>query len=277
MLGGESRLDGMAAHLHLILCQTQWLTGGDSQLELDKIEARHRFRHCVLDLQPCIDLEEVAILCNRIDDKLNGADRVVLDLTCYAQGVTVQLFPGSSRETRRRRLLENLLVLTLDRTVPIEQVNETAVLVTEQLNLHVTGLLDILFDDQSAIAKRGLRLLARQDQSLRQLLRLKHGPDALATAAGRSLDEHRESDPPCCPRKGGFRLILILIPSDHRHARGTCQPSRFRLRTHLLDRDRVRPHPDQAGGHARPCQLRALGQKAVAGVDRLRPALAGRF
>ena len=49
----------MASDSDFVLRDPQRFARGDTQLHLDEVEASHFFSHRVLDLQPCIDLEEV--------------------------------------------------------------------------------------------------------------------------------------------------------------------------------------------------------------------------
>ncbi len=61
-------------------------------------------------------------------------------------------------DRRRRRLLDELLVATLDGALPLAQVDDVAVLVRQHLNFDVARHLDHFFDVHVGVAERGLRL-----------------------------------------------------------------------------------------------------------------------
>jgi len=54
---------------------------------------------------------------------------------------------------RRRRLLDQLLVTALDRAVALAEVDDVAVAVGEDLDLDVTGILEVALDIDGRIAE----------------------------------------------------------------------------------------------------------------------------
>ena len=65
-------------------------------------------------------------------------------LPCSSHSGLSQLFPDLGTHTRPRGLLDDLLVPTLYRTIPLEEVDIVAVLVPEHLDLDVARRLHVL-------------------------------------------------------------------------------------------------------------------------------------
>src|SRR5262249_17841304 len=91
-------------------------------------------------------------------------------------------------------LLEHLLVAALDRAVPLAEVGIVAVLVGDDLDLDVARLLAVALHVHLGVAKGSLRLGPPRRPRLDQLLLLPADLPAAATAAGGSLEDHREAD-----------------------------------------------------------------------------------
>ena len=132
---------------------------------------------------------------------------------------------ASPVESRRRRLLQHLLVAALQRAVALAQMHDVAVLVGEDLHLDVPRPREVLLQVELAVAERRLRLGARHRHRRRQLRRGVHHLHAAAAAAGRRLDQHRIAD----GLGDRARLVLVLHRAvgagDHRDAGAACRPA----------------------------------------------------
>ena len=82
----------------------------------------------------------------------------------------------------------------LQRAIPLPQVHHVAVLVREDLDLHVAGLLDELLDVDPAILEGVLRLSHRRAEPLGTLPIGVDDPHATAATAGGRLDQHGIAD-----------------------------------------------------------------------------------
>ena len=88
---------------------------------------------------------------------------------------------------RRGRLLDDLLMPTLQRAVALEEMHDVAVRVREHLDLDMARRGDILLDQHAVVAERGLRLaLARRPARRRNPSGRVDAAHALAAAAGRA-------------------------------------------------------------------------------------------
>ena len=87
-----------------------------------------------------------------------GPGRCIADLTHKADRSVTDLLPQIIIKARRRGLLDNLLVASLDRAFPLKDVCNVSLLVGDNLNLDMPAAFDILLDEQFIISK-GLHCL----------------------------------------------------------------------------------------------------------------------
>ncbi|MGX1040664.1 hypothetical protein AB7M41_000370 [Bradyrhizobium diazoefficiens] len=164
----------------------------DRELGADEVEAQHRFRHGVLDLEPRIGLDEgKAILRRAVDQELESTEIVVsrggrelprrLD-DAAAQGLA---------QRRARRHLDQLLVPALDGAFALPEMRDRTMTVADDLHLDMTRLADqpLGIDAVEAECRLGLGLAARI--GFRQIGRILDHAHAAATAAGHRLDHDR--------------------------------------------------------------------------------------
>src|SRR5690606_26480873 len=156
-------LDGVAAHGHLLLGQRQWLAAGDAQLQVDEVQAGDRLGDRVLDLQAGVHLQEEDILAG--DEELHGAGPDVAHPPGEADRGAGEQLPHPGGDGGGGSLLDHLLVPTLDRAVPLPQVEHGAVGIGEHLDLHVAPLLDVPLDQHGRIAEHRLGLPAGGGQA----------------------------------------------------------------------------------------------------------------
>ena len=84
----------------------------------------------------------------------------------------------------------------LQGTIALEEMDDVAVLVAEQLHLDVPRLFEVLLEEDAAILERGLGLLPRRLKAGHQADVVAGDAHAAAAAAGRRLDEHGIADLP---------------------------------------------------------------------------------
>ena len=176
---------------------------------------------------------------------------------------------SSRTERGARALLDQLLMAPLHRAVALAEVDHASEAIAHHLDLDVARMLEILLDVHRAIAERGERLVLGQAEELGELLGIVRDPHPLAAAARRRLDDHRKPD-----ALGELeRLVGILDrprrAGHRRHAGLLGQAPRGGLVAHLADLVAGGPDEGDVGGLADVGELGVLGQKAVAGMDRV--------
>eukprot|EP00754_Rhynchopus_humris_P021547 Rhum_TRINITY_DN14749_c16_g1::Rhum_TRINITY_DN14749_c16_g1_i1::g.116667::m.116667 len=271
----DTRLDRVPLDLQVLLAERQLRAAGDLDLQLDEVEARDHLRHRVLHLQTRVHLHEEVLVRLRVEDELDGAGTHVVHRLRRAHGSLAHLTPLLLREARSRRLFEHLLVAPLHGAVALEEVHAVAVLVAEDLHLHVARRLDETLEQHAVVLEERDRLAARTLQLLDEVLRALHDTHALAAAAQHRLDQEGVARLVRRRLERLVRLVLAVVARHTRHVRRLHDQLRLRLRAHRDDRRRRRPDELNVVVLAGLREACVLGQEAVAGVDRLRARLLG--
>src|SRR5262249_27409089 len=125
---------------------------GDQELFANDVEPAHELGHAMLDLQPRVDLEEVKS-ATRTAKEFGGRGVGELRSRCHSDGHGVQLAPFLRRQARRRRLLDELLMPTLQRAVALPNRDDPARCIPEQLNLDVPCRYQFALEIHAAVAE----------------------------------------------------------------------------------------------------------------------------
>ena len=165
----------------------------------------------------------------------------------------------------------------LDAAVALAEVDAVALAVGEHLDLDVARRADVLLHVDGAVAERRLGLGLSLTHGAGQLGGLLDDADALAAAAGRRLDHHRQADVAGDDLGLGGALDDALGAGRDGHAGGGHRRPRRRLVAHELDALRRRADELDALLAAEAAELGALGEEPVAGVDGLGAALQRRL
>ena len=162
----DPRLDGMAVERDLVLRQRQLFAERHPQLPFDQVDAGDQFGDGMLDLQPRVHLDEEHILA--VGDEFDGAGADIIDRAGgFARGGADRLALGGVQR-RRRRFLDHLLMPPLQRAFALEQRQQIAVAVADDLHLDVTRVLDEFFDQHAVVAERRLGLALGADDGGRK-------------------------------------------------------------------------------------------------------------
>ena len=223
--GGEAavRVLGVQPHLDRVTVGPRRLAfeaaaASDVQLELHEIEPGRDLGDGVLDLQPCVDLHEEEGLCFGLEEELHRARVAIPDGSAdprrrIAHGPVLLLSEGGGGA-----LLQQLLVLALDRAVAHAEGPQGAVVVAHHLDLDVAHRLQGLLEEQRGIAE-GLRGLGpRMGEGQGERLRRGNLSDSAPPAARTGLDHQGVAE----PLRGAERLFggchRPLAPRHDRHA-----------------------------------------------------------
>jgi hypothetical protein len=195
ILGSDTTLDGETASGDAVLSQTQLLksgTSGDLNLGSDDIDTSDLLSDSVLNLDTRVDLNEVvAVLL--VDQELGGTGVAVLDGLGQSNGISQDLVADIDGEVLGGSNLDDLLVTTLDGAVTLEQVDNVALVVTEQLDLNVLGLVEEALDEDSTVAEGGLGLGGGTLKGITQGSLVADYTHTTATTTEGSLDDNGEA------------------------------------------------------------------------------------
>ena len=220
----------------------------------------------VLDLQACVHLQEVERAA-RVEE-LDGAGADVADLLGEVAGGLAHLLAQLRSQHGARRLLDQLLVTTLHRALALAVVHDVAVLVGHDLDLDVARLEHELLEVDPVVAERALRLSASHPEGLEQPRLVLDDADALAAAAGRSLEHDRVVD----LLGGSDEVVLVdvvLQAGDERHPGLERDVARGHLVTHRRDRVARRAEELDPRLRAGPREGSVLAQEPVARMQRV--------
>ncbi len=166
-----------------------------------------------------------------------------------------------------RRLLDDLLVPPLNRAFALEEMNDVALGVGENLELDVAGAVDEPLDVERSVAERRKRFATCLRDCGSEVRLVPHGLHPDSAAAFRRLEEERESDPTRGVGDGGVALLARRFARHHRRAGLSRQLPRRHLRAHRRDDVRGRADEGEAIGRARRREVLVLGQETVAGMN----------
>ena len=236
----------------------------------------------MLDLEPRVDLEEPEVALGIVEE-LAGRGVAQRRRLAETDREPVQVPPLLAGESRCRRLLDELLVAALERAVTLPERDDVSLRVREQLHLDVPRRHDLALEIHRAVAERGQRLARPGHERGRQVRLASHAPHAATAAAGGRLHQEREPD-----RPGGGRGSPRPGPGDRRvPAPASPEPTAPRRVPRAGVRSACRRAPrwwsDDGPTKTIPAssdrarERGALGEEAVARVDRLRARRARRL
>ena len=148
----------------------------------------------VLDLHARIHFDEIELAGVGVLQELHRAGVQVLHGAADLQRLLAQLAPLLFVEERRRRTLDHFLIAPLHGAVALEQVDEVAVRVAEQLHFDVPRAHDELFEIDLVVAERRLGFAPRGRDVLRELRCAGNDAHAAPAAAPARLEHHRIAD-----------------------------------------------------------------------------------
>ena len=163
----------------------------------------------------------------------------------------------------------------LNAALALAEMHNIATRIRNELHLDMTSRVNSLLQVHAIIAKSAFSLAARRAQRGWQVLRVTHKANALAASAGRGLQQQRIAN--LC---GNFRNlgIIQLVSHGSRHNRHPYFSRRIARRRLLTDRalySRRRSYKNQFCLSTGLYERGILRQKAIAGMDGLRPRAPG--
>ena len=283
VLGGDPALEGVAVEPDVALARHAGGRGvadrgavGDADLRLDDVDAGHLLGDGVLDLDARIDLDEIELAGVGIHQELDRAGAGIVRGMGDGDGVAGELLPLGVVEIGRGRALDDLLVAALDGAVALEEVDDGAVLVGEDLHLDVAGALDQLLEIDLVAAEGGLGLAPGGVDVVEEARLVADDPHAAAAAAPRRLEHQRIADlagDAWPPRRARAAAARSPASPARRPRRRDCAPATLSPSRRMVSGDG--PMKVMPGGGAGLGEVRVLGQEAVAGMDRVGLRLAG--
>ena len=223
----------------------------------------------MFDLNTRIDLDEIELIGIGIHQEFDRAGMGVIDRLAQFDGRRADGLTLTLAQIRRRRPFNHFLIASLNRTIALEQMQQVAMLITQQLHLDVARIAHQLFDIDLVIAKRTGRF-APGDLDLRaQIVGRFDDAHAAPTAAPTGLEHDRVTH----GSGRGVGLVHVMRKRlGGRHYRHIGSNRRMTSRHLVAQRCHhlcARANEGNAGGFTGGGEIRVFGQKAVAGMNRV--------
>ena len=277
----DAALQRHAAGLDLVLRgDVDWrlvqrMPSGDEELALHQVDAGDHLGHGVFDLDARVDLDEVERARVDIHEEFDSARAAVADGRAELDGGRADARAQVLRQADGRRHFHDFLVTALDGAVALPQVHQVAVRVAEDLHLDVLGVGDVPFEEHLVASEGHERLALCLLQLVGELALAGYDPHA-ATAAAEARFNHQREANGACRRNDRVRVAQRRGGAGHRgDADLSGKLPCGRLVAEEVQMLRRRSHERDAPRLAGLGKGRALGQEAVAGMNRVHPVLLG--
>ena len=196
VLSGDAALQRRAGELDVLLVEPKFLerdAGRNLHLGLHNVHAGDFLGHGVLNLHTRIHLDEdvVALL---IHEELHGASALVVDVLAELYGIGTDAVTQLRIQRGGRGDLDDLLVAALHGAVTLEEVNDVALGVRQNLHLDVLGLDDGRLKIDVPIAECCLCLAGSLSTLGLELGLVLDETHAASAATGDGLDKYRKGE-----------------------------------------------------------------------------------
>src|SRR3954464_7633513 len=164
----------------------------------------------MLDLEPSVQLEEVEAAVVSEQELGRARARVARGLRQRDSGIA-EASASRGVDHGGWRLLDDLLVPTLQRALALAQMDDAALPVTEHLHLDVSRPREVTLENQPVVTECARRLAPGARNDLGQVSGALEHVHALSATAGTRLDEHGKSDAPRLAHELRVRLVRTVI------------------------------------------------------------------
>ena len=229
----------------------------------------------MLDLDARVHLDEEPVVFVHVVEEFDGARIIIADALGQRDGGVAEFLAHFRIEVHRRRDFDDFLIAPLHRTIALVQMDDIAVLVTEDLHLDVFGSRNVAFEENGGIAKGIERLVLRLGQQARQQRWFFHHPHATATAAESRFDDQREAD-----FMGGDQRLIGIGDRLFRAGQGgnvelVRQRAGRRFVAHVFQKVGRRADESDAFAGTGAGECGVFGEETIAGVNHRHALLFG--
>ena len=258
----------MALQMNVALHKRQFCSGGHHDLGADDVNARDPLRHRVLNLHAGVHLDEVKLAV--FEKKLKGSSATIADFFNRRNTALANTFYEFAWNARGRRFFNDFLVAALHRTVALTEPDGIFMLVGQDLDFYMPGVLQEFLHIDLRIAKGCCRLgFCRLDRVDQRSLGMDN-PHATPAATARRLDDDGVTDLPGGALDDHWIIRQRTLRARHtRHARLDHGLLGRNLVAHRANGVRGRPDEFKAAFFDALCKVRVFAQKTVTRMYRL--------
>ena len=247
----------------------------DEDLRTHEVDAGDLFGHGVLDLNARVHLDEEPFVAVVVVEEFDRARVVVTDAPGDFDRRVAEIGADFVRQIDRRSHLDHLLVAALHRAVAFVQVKNAAVRIAEDLHLNVLGSRDIFFEKDGGVAEGATRFAAGLVKKRDEIAFLADHAHAASTAPEGRFDDEREADFFRDFDRLGAVVDGFLRSGEDGNAEFDRQSARGGFVAHHFEQLRSRTDEGEASVLAGAGEMGVFGEKTVAGMDHVHPAIEG--
>ena len=189
VFGGDADFNGVPVKLHIALRQRQRLAPRDAQLPFDQIDAGDRLGHGVFHLQPGIHFQKVVFTAPGVIEVFHRPGGAIADRLRQPHRCRTHAVAHSLGKIGGGGFFDQLLVVALQRTIAVAQMQHGAVSVAQNLHFDVAGTGRIAFEEHRRIAEGALRFGPGRCNRFGCVARIGDQPHPASAAAGAGLDQ----------------------------------------------------------------------------------------
>jgi hypothetical protein len=183
----------MTLNLDILLLKGERIASTDENLLLNEVNTSDFLGDRMFDLKTRVHFKEVEVLV-LIYQELDCSSALV----AARPSETNCLFSHKCTSLRVHEagwcLFNNFLIASLNGALTLGHVYVVTVLVSQDLELDMAWLLNVLFDEDSTISEGRYSLLTRELKTLESFLIVEGDSHSLATTSSRGLNHHRIAD-----------------------------------------------------------------------------------
>lgn len=142
----------MTVDLDIRLLIRKFVASRDKNLLLNQIDASDLFRDGMFNLKPGVHLEEIKVLVF-VHEELNRSGRVVFATPSQCDSLLSHFLACQGIHYRAGRFFDDFLVPALNRTFALRHIDVVSMKITENLELNVSGRLNVLFYKNSSVSE----------------------------------------------------------------------------------------------------------------------------
>lgn len=147
-----------------------------------------------------VDFDKV--VTTRIDQELASTSITVVDRLGNLDGILQQLGPQLLTNVVSRSLFNNLLMTTLNRTIPLKQMNNVTTRISNQLSLDMLRLVEETFDENGSISESRFGFRSSHGESFFELRLFSNDSHSSSSSSHGGFDDDGETMFVC--EFGGF-------------------------------------------------------------------------
>ena len=206
----------MSRQLHILLGVGQFPPVGNTDLLFDEVNACDPLCYRMLHLDTGIHFHKIKTPC-LFKQELDSSGVHVSRCFCRIYRRFPHFLTQCITHNGTRRFFNQFLMISLDRTVPLSQMDYMTVIVRKNLELNMLRMLHKMFQIHRIIAKSCHRFLLGCHKSIFQFILMISHTHAFATAAKGRLDNYRIPHFFCNGQCFFCMIQGFLASRDHRY------------------------------------------------------------